>query len=330
MPSHFHHIRRAALSHHTQVVRRFHGAHRHARRLLKKHRIVIHKVRDHSVRTAVVASVSSGLIATPALMATAQTAKAESNASAQGALTTNPQFAQTAGPFKSLPPLGPSTEKVDKTVQFRERLNTVAPGESKSLTVEQEAAVTQVIQETFGLTARAELEGVRLNVVRGKIAGEQHLPLYPGDTIHNHFKNRITGQVSDPTANLTGMVPGLPSWGYFAKNAKSVTKQDVEREQWYIAAQTFLAPGWRENTNKMYNFFKYRKMIIINPETGQAVVVDIGDAGPSPSTGRSFGGSNEVLIGLGLGKKRTGTVMTLFVDDPGDTIPLGPLTGYSL
>jgi hypothetical protein len=186
------------------------------------------------------------------------------------------------------------------------------------------------VQEIFGITARAELEGVRLNVVRGVIAGEQHLPLYPGDTLKNHFKNRVTGQVADPTANLTGMVPGLPSWGYFKDNAKSITKQDVDREQWYIAAQTFLAPGWQEHTQQMYAWFKYRKVIVINQVTGQAVVADIADAGPSPYTKRSFGGSNEVLISLGLGKQRTGEVMTLFVDDPNDTIPLGPLTGYTL
>ena len=65
-------------------------------------------------------------------------------------------------------------------------------------------------------------------------------------------------------------------------------------------------------------------MIIINPETGQAVVADIADSGPGLSTKRTFGGSNEVLMGLGLGEKRTGHVYVFFVKD-GDSVPLGPL-----
>lgn len=326
MTTHFRRIRRAALTHHKQVVQGFHAAHKHARRLLKKHRVVIHKVRDHSFRTAAVASISTGLLAGPALMATANTAQAEARHS------TNPEtvpnvFAPNQ-PFEQLVKHQQSLSEADMIAQFQDRINKVAPGNSSNLTADQSAAVTQVIQETFGITATTQLEGVSLQKTRGDVWGEQHLPRYRGDTIDNFFKNPITGEVADPTANLTGMVPGLPSWGYFAQSKASMTKLDVDREQWYIAAQTFLAPGWQENTNKLYNFFKYRKMIMINQDAGMAVVVDIADAGPSPYTGRTFGANNPVLIGLGLGQKRHGQVMVLFVDDPGDTIPLGPLTGY--
>lgn len=331
MTKHFHTLRKAALTHHKTAVRSFHGAHKHARKLFKKHRVVIHKVREHSVKTAAVASISTGMLAVPPLLASAP-----QHAEAQGpAPDINKELASNAGPaatdpFANVTTFGPSIADANQQAIFQDRINRVAPPGSPHLTADEDAAVTQVIQETFGITARSELEGVRLNVQRGVIAGEQHLPLYPGDTLGNHFKNRITGKVADPTANLTGMVPGLPSWGYFAKDAASVTKQDVEREQWYIAAQTFLAPGWQENTNKLYKWFKYRKVIVINQKTGQAVVACIADAGPSPSTKRSFGGSNEVLISLGLGRIRTGEVMTLFVDDPENKIPLGPLTGYDL
>lgn len=326
--THFHRIHRAALSHHKTVVKQFHHAHKHAHRLFKRHRVIIHKVRDHSVKTAAVASVSAGLLAAPTVL-TAHPGHVEAQANPDINHTLAKTFDQTETQPATDQLFGPDVSQANKQAMFKQKLSEISQTGGQ-LTAEQEAELSVSIQEAFGFSAKAELEGKRLNATRGIIAGEQHLPLYPGDTIKNHFKNRITGATADPTANLTGMVPGLPSWGYFAANAASVTKQDVEREQWYIAAQTFLAPGWQDHTQEMYKWFKYRKMIVMNQQTGQAVVACIGDAGPSPFTKRTFGGSNEVLIALGLGTKRTGTVITFFVDDPNDTIPLGPLTGYPL
>jgi hypothetical protein len=330
MTEHIHTIRHKAIQHHAKAVKKFHGTHKHARRLLKKHKVVVHRVRQHSLRTAAVASISTGLLAVPAALA-GPTPNVQADLSrGETAPTPGMGLGQVANPFANVSPVGPSLADANKQAMFQDRIFRVAPPGSSHLSAEEEIAVTRVIQETFGIAARAELEGIRLNVVRGIMAGEQHLPLYPGDKLENHFKNRFTGEVADPTAHLTGMVPGLPSWGYFAKDATSVTKKDVEREQFYVAAQTFLAPGWQQRTNHMYQWFKYRKVIVINQKTGQAVVACIADAGPSPYTGRSFGGSNEVMISVGLGRIRTGEVMVLFVDDPEDKIPLGPLTGYPL
>jgi hypothetical protein len=93
-----------------------------------------------------------------------------------------------------------------------------------------------------------------------------------------------------------------------------------------IAVQTFLAPGFSENVAKYRDFFKYRKMLVVNPKTGQAVVTDIGDSGPSEYTGKSLGGSPEVMQGLGLATgPRKGAVLYFFIDDPQDKIPLGPI-----
>jgi hypothetical protein len=328
MTRHFKTIRRSAVRQHKQVVRAFHGKHRHAKRLLKKHKVALHHVRRHTLHTATMAGVSAGLIATPGVIISPS--RVEAQVPQPTATPASFAVSTDTAPITSVPPLGPDLAEANKLAMFRERINQVSPtAHNAQPSAEQEAAISQVIQETFGITARAELEGNRLNVVRGVMAGEQHLPLYPGDTIGNHFKNRITGKIADPTAGASGMVPGLPSWGYFAKDAASVTKQDVEREQWYIAAQTFLAPGWGERTQELYKWFKYRKAIVINQSTGQACVVVIGDAGPSPRLDRKTGGSPEVLIALGFaGGSRKAEVITLFVDDPTNAIPLGPLTGY--
>ena len=75
-----------------------------------------------------------------------------------------------------------------------------------------------------------------------------------------------------------------------------------------------------------FDFFKFRKMLVINPKTGQAVVAVIGDAGPAEWTGKHLGGSPEVMDALGLASgPRKGLVIYFFIDDPKNEVPLGPV-----
>jgi len=185
---------------------------------------------------------------------------------------------------------------------------------------EQEAAVSNIISQYYGVPATAELESKRLNVVYGLIGGEQHLKRYPGDTVASHRNN------VDTRPELAGIAPGLGGWGYFApsKAAFDADPQAYEREKFYIAAQTFAAPGWKENVMGMSRWFKFKKMIVINPLTGQGCVAVIGDAGPGLSTKKSFGGSPEVMDAVGHSRgSRKGPVIVYFVDDPENRIPLG-------
>ena len=78
---------------------------------------------------------------------------------------------------------------------------------------------------------------------------------------------------------------------------------------------------------KFRDFFKFRKMVVVNPQSGQAVVAVVGDAGPAEWTGKHLGGSPEVMHFLGLAKgPRKGPVLYFFVDDPQDEVPLGPIS----
>jgi hypothetical protein len=76
-----------------------------------------------------------------------------------------------------------------------------------------------------------------------------------------------------------GMAPGLGAWRYFADSKEAMTKEDSDREKYYIAVQTFLSSGFKENVRDYMEFFKYRKMILINPQNGKAIVADIADSG---------------------------------------------------
>jgi hypothetical protein len=141
--------------------------------------------------------------------------------------------------------------------------------------------------------------------------------------MYSHFQDPVEAQKYWDY----GMAPGLGGWRYFASSQATMTQKDIDREKYYIAVQTFLAPGFDQNPKEYLDFFKYRKMLLVNPQNGKAIVVVIGDAGPAPWTGKSLGGSPEVMNYLErLDGSQKGAVLYFFIDDPNDTIPLGPIS----
>lgn len=201
-------------------------------------------------------------------------------------------------------------------------LSTFLPKEVRPLDTREEQAIAEILSRHFGMNVRPEIEGKRLERSYGLIGAEQHLMRYPGDTLATHF------QTADEAAKFArfGMAPGRGAWGYFAPSFSELTQKDIDREKYYIAVQTFLAPGFRENVREYYDFFRYRKMLVVNPQNGRAMVVVIGDAGPAVWTGKHLGGSPEVMDHLKrVDGRARGPVLYFFIDDPQDTIPLGPV-----
>lgn len=215
------------------------------------------------------------------------------------------------------------SEKTDSRLEALEKdLKTIVPSEMRALTDVENASASAVLSKHFNMTVKSDIGGLRLNRTYGMIGAEQHLMRYPGDNINSHFYSSTDANIFSPS----GMAPGKGAWGYFADSAGSMTFADIEREKWYIAVQTFLAPDYNGRLSDYREFFKYRKMLVVNSETGYAVVCDIADAGPAVWTGKHLGGSPEVMYYLGYdGGMRKGPVLYFFIEDPGDTIPLGPI-----
>lgn len=214
------------------------------------------------------------------------------------------------------------TAAEDKNRLLAVELKKEVPEEVRTLTVEEEERITNILSTKLGFPVKAELEGIRLNRSYGLIGGEQHLYRFPGDNLFRHSDSASDWAMYGPA----GIAPGLGAWGYFALSENEFSEKDKLKERYYIAVQTFLAPGFAENVGKYRDFFRYRKMLVINPKTGQTVVTVIGDAGPAEWTGKHLGGSPEVMHYLGLAKiARKGPVLYFFIDDPEDKIPLGPI-----
>lgn len=202
-------------------------------------------------------------------------------------------------------------------------LQELVPGEVRPLTTTEETNVAGLLSDRLGVKVAPAIGDKRLNTTYGLIGGEQHLYRYPGDSVELHAKDAQEWAMYGPA----GVAPGLGAWGYFApsKAAFETDRNAEQNEKWYIAVQTFLSPGFSERVAEYRDFYKYRKMVVVNPKTGQAVVVDIADAGPAAWTGKHLGGSPEVMDALGLASgPRKGAVLYFFIED-GQNIPLGPI-----
>ena len=196
------------------------------------------------------------------------------------------------------------------------------PRDVQKLSKEEDAIVERLIKKDLNIDVKAEIDNKRLNRTFGVIGGEQHLYRYPGDTVHNHARNAQDWAMYGGS----GIAPGLGAYGYFTSSKETMTEEIENRERYYLAVQTFLSPGFAERVGEYRDFYRFRKMLVINPKTGQAVVAVIGDAGPAEWTGKHLGGSPEVMHELGLaGGPRKGPVLYYFVDDPDNKVPLGPV-----
>ena len=190
------------------------------------------------------------------------------------------------------------------------------PDVARPLSRDEEKVLEYVISDTTGIATKASLEGEHLNTTFGRIGAEQHLKRYPGDTLEDN---------SDAKYIKSGMAPGLGAWGYFAKSKAELTPSLAEKEKWYAVVQTLYLPDWNTRQPYLKNWYKYRKVIIINVENGNAVVCAVADSGPAAWTGKHYGGSPEVMDYLGGMKYKKGKVLVFFVDDPESKIPLGPV-----
>ncbi len=233
-----------------------------------------------------------------------------------GAITGTLLLAQ-ASDIKSLPAATEVARAPDVPQKLLvDTLTQALPERARPLTKPEEKNLEQVFKNVVGISAKATLEGEHLNTTYGYIGAEQHLMRFPGDTMASHPKIPQGDE---------GMAPGRGAWGYFAPSKSQLTPNLIETEKWYAVVQTLYLPDWARRQPYLRDWYKYRKVLIVNTKNGNAVVAAIADSGPAAWTGKHFGGSPEVMEYLGGPRYKKGPVVLFFVDDPENKVPLGPV-----
>lgn len=286
-------LRRKLKVKHLKASQSWKKKHPHAHKLLSEKGIDIGKIRAHSAKT-----LAAGTLAGTLLLAS-------------GAQTRLPPLPSRVVEAISTPTF-PLLE--EPRVFLAKHLNLILPKKVGPLNTSQEKAIGKLIESLTGIKARGTLEGEHLNTTFGLIGAEQHLPRFPGDTIGQHDELR-----------QVGITASRGAWGWFASSKKQLSSGDVQREKYYVAVQTMYLPDWEKRLRYLRDWYKWRKVIVVNPENGNAVVAVIADAGPAAWTGKHFGGSPEVMNELGGPRYKKGEVILFFVDDPENEVPLGPV-----
>lgn len=220
----------------------------------------------------------------------------------------------------ALAPLPSSTSQpLENKLTSRQKLMTslqdILPHQPTKLNPEVAVQVEKAIFETTNISAKVVFEDQSLNHTLGYIGFEQHLTRFPGDSLSEHDE-----------IQESGIAPGRGAFGFFAKDRSSFTTRDFMREKYYCVVQTLYLEKWNQEHRFLKDWYAFRKMIVINPTNGLAVICAIGDAGPADWTGKQFGGSPETMQALDLNKgPRKGLILMMFVDDPDNKLPLGPI-----
>lgn len=202
-----------------------------------------------------------------------------------------------------------SQEEYQEIFQKLESIVQMPPGHMEH---ETELYLEQQLSQILGFEVTTELEGHRLNHSIGIIGGEQHLRRFPNDTLAQH-----------DAYQESGIAPNRGAFGWFTEDGR-LTDRATQREKYYFAVQTLYLPRWNQEYQSLKPWYKFRKMIVVNPVERLAVVGVVGDAGPAQWVQKQFGGSPEVIKeGKLWSPKARGRVLLLFVDDPEDKVPLG-------
>jgi hypothetical protein len=219
-----------------------------------------------------------------------------------------------SSPLSTTPHVRPLSQEQEAAI-VRDTLSKLLPSTIGPLHPDLERSIHDLFKNTLNINAVAELDGHHLNTTYGRIGGEQHLPRYLGDTISQHDDLQIKGITASRGA-----------FGYFANSKSEMTEEAIQREKYYVAVQTLYLPDWNHNYKTLKEWYKWRKVLVVNPTTGKSIIAVVGDAGPAAWTGKHFGGSPEVMDYLQPYKdKNNGKVVVFFVDDPQNTIALGPV-----
>lgn len=228
-------------------------------------------------------------------------------------MATNPDIAAR---FEQLSMQQETETSADKLQQrLRQELQHVLPRRIGPLSPQMERHISEVIAQTLGISATAELEQQHLNTSYGYIGAEQHLPRFPGDAIGLH-----------DALQHKGITANRGAFGYFARSRSELTQEQIDQEKYYVAVQTLYLPNWNRDHRWLKDWYKFRKVLVVNPVNGKAMVAVVGDAGPAAWTGKQFGGSPELMEYLQLKDGRQkGAVLLFFVDEENGHIALGPV-----
>lgn len=182
-----------------------------------------------------------------------------------------------------------------------------------------ELYLEQQLSDILGFDVVANLDNQRLLYSTGIMQAEPHLKRTPTDSLEKHT-----------SFSEAGIHRNRSAFGWFSSTSQLDSKA-VELEQYYVSVPLYYHDDWNIRYSELKKWYKFKKVVVLNPAEQIAVVAKIGNIGPTTITRRQFGGSPELIhAGKIWSPSSAGRVLILFVNDPEDTVPLGPILLHKL
>jgi hypothetical protein len=204
-----------------------------------------------------------------------------------------------------------SQEEYNSIMEKIVQLLQLPPGQ---LEEDSELYLEQQLSDILGFDLVATLDNHKLLYSTGIMQAEPHLKRSPTDTLSKH-----------DNLHEAGMNSNRSKFGWFA-TSQELSKEIIESEKYHVSIPLYFYPDWAEKSKELKSWYKFRKIVIINPAEQIAVVGVIGNIGPNILGRKQFGGSPELIqAGKIWSPHSAGKVLAMFVDDPENTVPLGPI-----
>lgn len=179
---------------------------------------------------------------------------------------------------------------------------------------ESELYLEQQLSDILGIDLAVSLENQKLLFSTGIMKAVAHLKRSPTDSLEQHT-NHHEAEISKNRS----------AFGWFSSSS-NFDLETIEKEKYFITLPLYFHPEWSKDYDLIKKWYKFRKVVVINPHEHIAVVCSVADIGPSTYTRRQFGGSPELIrTGKIWSPKSAGRVLVLFVEDLENTVPYGPI-----
>lgn len=172
----------------------------------------------------------------------------------------------------------------------------------------------QQLTDIFGFEVTSQLEGRDLPFIIGTMAAAPHNKRFPSDQLTDH------GRYLE-----AGMAPTRTQFGWMLDSGQ-LSDTAVNQEAFGISLPLTYLPEWQTGHQDIKSWFKFRKVVVINPFELRAVVCAVNHIAPVSTLKYQFEGSPELIrMGSIWSPKTQGRVIVLFVNDEQNQVPLGPI-----
>lgn len=208
-----------------------------------------------------------------------------------------------------------TTISIEEHQSVLEKMKELLEYPAGQLDQQSELYLEQQLSDIVGFEVTNELENQRMLYTTGKVKALPHLKRHPQDVASAHTKY-----------TYAGMQEKRSSFGWFMDQG-TVTDTLSQVEKYYMSLQLYYLPQWQQDHKQLKTWYKHRKLLVINPYDQLAVVCAVGSIGPSIPFKYQFGASPETILeGKLWSREARGRALVLFVDDPTNKVPLGPVS----